>query len=223
MRVFTQIEELLGKKKFLDSCLEKLKERFNPKKVTFYTVDFINEDKEKCDCIVIEKNKVLDLIVEDLEKAESILENLEDKQIIKKVCDILNQGKLIFDELREEELNSLKNYSFLTAKPIVFWQNQDVFSLLKEIFSRTRNIFFFTVNKNEARAHLAKEKTTVLEAASKIHTDLARGFIKAEVYNIKDLDKFKNPQDAQQKGILKIVDRDYLIEDGDVINIRFKV
>ena len=63
----------------------------------------------------------------------------------------------------------------------------------------------------------------MLDAASKIHTDLARGFIKAEVVNSKELDSFHNIQEAKAKGILKIVDRDYIVQDGDIIYIRFKV
>jgi hypothetical protein len=224
VKIFTKIEELLGKKSYRDQRLEKLKERFNPKKITFFSVEFTNQNREICKAIVIKREETLDLIVEDLEKAENLLQKIENKEIIKKVYNILNKEEFLFQRLGKEEIESLKNYSFITIKPIIFWDNnKDTFSLLEEIFQYTKNIFFFTVNKNEARAWLIEKGSSIFSAASKIHTDLAKGFIRAEVYNIKDLDSFKNLSEAQQRGILKIVDKNYVIEDGDVINIKFKV
>ena len=66
MKIFTENQDLLGKKAYHDIRLEKLKERFNPPKITFISVEFTNENKEGCLCIVAAKGAVLDFIVEDV-------------------------------------------------------------------------------------------------------------------------------------------------------------
>ena len=68
-----------------------------------------------------------------------------------------------------------------------------------------------------------KKGEIVLEAAGKIHSDLKRGFIKAEVVNCKDLDNFFNMAEAKAKGLVKLVDRDYVMRENDIIEIRFNV
>jgi len=224
MKVFTEIAELLGKRTFQDSRLQKLKERFDSAKLTFYTVEFMNERRDICDCIVAQEEKILDFIVEDLEKAETLSAKPDKQEIATRVSEVLNKSKLLSDELSLEDLNSIKEYAFVTARPIVIWRSSDVNLLCEEIFKKTSSIFFFTTaGKKEARAWIIKQNTDIVSAAGKIHTDLARGFIRAEVYNSKDLESFKNLEEAKQRGLLKLVDRDYIVQDGDVLDIKFKV
>jgi len=223
VKVFTELPDFLGKKAYHDERLENLKDRFGSPKITFYSVEFTNQNRDACQCILVTKEKSLDLIVEDIERAESLASKTESKEVLKKVLEILNQEKLLSRELSGEELFSIKEYAFATAKPVIIFENQDQDALFKEIFSRAKLIFFFTSGKKESRAWAVDRGADIVAAAAKIHTDLARGFIRAEVYNIRDLENFKNLQDAKARGILKLVDRDYIVEEGDVIDIKFKV
>jgi len=68
-----------------------------------------------------------------------------------------------------------------------------------------------------------KENSDIVTCAGKIHSDLARGFIKAEIVSYEDLIRVYNWQEARTKGLVKLVDRDYTIRAGDVIEIRFNV
>lgn len=225
MKVFTLREELLGKKAYKDKRLEGLREKFHPAKVTFISVEF-SQDKESCDCLLVSKEELLDLIIEDMDKCERLMSRKEEgkeKEILEKVNSILNREKPLSCELSREEIEEIAGYSFITTKPVIFFREAEIHSLLEDIFKKVGVIFFFTVNKNEAKAWQVKENTSILDCAAKIHTDLARGFIRGEVFNIKDLGNFRNLEEARQKKILKVVDKDYVVCDGDVINIRFKV
>jgi len=95
---------------------------------------------------------------------------------------------------------------------------------LTELCVRTAGfISFFTVVKNELRQWLLKNGSTVLEAAGTIHTDLARGFIRAEVIKYEDLMNLGSEEAVKKAGKCNIKNRDYLVQDGDIINIRFSV
>lgn len=223
MKIFTEVDDFLGKKVYRDKRLEKLKERFNPKKISFVSLELTNQNINYCDCIVTSQDKIIDLIIQDLDKAEFLLNKLPHDNILKKVIDSLGKEEPLSSHLSKEELDAIKEYAFLTSKPIVILKDSSLDSIIENIIKITSHISFFTVNKNEARAWLIEDGTNIVEAASKIHTDLARGFIRAEIYNISQLDNFKNPEEAKSKGILKIVNRDYIVQEGDVVNIKFKV
>jgi hypothetical protein len=64
---------------------------------------------------------------------------------------------------------------------------------------------------------------TALEAAGAIHSDLARGFIRAEVISYDDLIAAGSLDVARKEGTLRLKGRDYVVEDGDILNIRFNV
>ena len=68
-----------------------------------------------------------------------------------------------------------------------------------------------------------RKDSDIVTCAGKIHSDLARGFIKAEIVSYDDLMSVYNWQEARTKGLVKLVDRDYNIREGDVIEIRFNV
>ncbi len=86
------------------------------------------------------------------------------------------------------------------------------------------NLFsFFTAGPKEVRAWSVKQGSKAPEAAGKIHTDFERGFIKAEVVSFGDYIASSGSQNAREKGKLKIEGKDYLVQDGDVIEFKFNV
>jgi len=81
--------------------------------------------------------------------------------------------------------------------------------------------FFTTTGGKEVRAWTLRRGQTVLQAAGTIHSDMERGFIRAEVVAYDDLAAAGNIAHARQAGTLRLEGRDYLVRDGDVIHIRF--
>ena len=84
-------------------------------------------------------------------------------------------------------------------------------------------ISFFTIASNEVRAWPIKKGTTALKAAGKIHSDMEKGFIRAEGISYDDLVKCGSIAVARQQGRLRLEGKDYVIQDGDVITFLFNV
>jgi ribosome-binding ATPase len=82
---------------------------------------------------------------------------------------------------------------------------------------------FFTVGPKEIRAWTIKKGATAPEAAGVIHSDLQRGFIRAEVMKYNDFIELKSEQACKNAGKLHIEGKKYVVEDGDILNIRFNV
>lgn len=96
--------------------------------------------------------------------------------------------------------------------------------LVKASFEMMDLISFFTVKGDEVRAWPIKAGTKALDAAGKVHTDMKRGFIRAEVVNFKDfVESGGSFHDAKAKGHLRLEGRDYIVKDGDIIDFRFSV
>jgi len=81
--------------------------------------------------------------------------------------------------------------------------------------------FFTTTGGHEVRAWTVRRGTPVVEAAGKIHSDMQRGFIRAEVLSYRDLMEAGSFVAAREKGLVRTEGRDYLVQDGDIIHIRF--
>jgi GTP-binding protein YchF len=82
---------------------------------------------------------------------------------------------------------------------------------------------FFTVGEDEVRQWLIRRSATAPEAAGAIHSDLQRGFIRAEVFKYDELMAYKNEAGLKAAGKLYLKGKDYIVEEGDILNIRFKV
>ncbi len=82
---------------------------------------------------------------------------------------------------------------------------------------------FFTVGEDEVRAWTIPVGATAVEAAGVIHSDLARGFIRAEVIAYDDLIAAGSLPAARQRGLLRLEGKDYVVQNGDILNIRFNV
>lgn len=84
-------------------------------------------------------------------------------------------------------------------------------------------VTFFTGNPNEVRAWTVPRGTTALKAAGKVHSDFERGFIRAEVVGFEDLAGCGSIAEARRRGVLRQEGKDYLVGEGDVLNILFNV
>ena len=96
-------------------------------------------------------------------------------------------------------------------------------SLIKLTYDTLGLKTFFTVGKDECRAWTFKDGMSAEECAGLIHTDLQRGFIKAEIYHYDDIVKYQDEQKVKEAGKLRIEGRDYKMQDGDIVYIRFSV
>ncbi len=84
-------------------------------------------------------------------------------------------------------------------------------------------ISFFTVGDDEVRAWTVAEGSNAKTAAGKIHTDLEKGFIRAEVVSYSELREAGSLKACKEKGQLRLEGKDYTVKDGDILNIRFNV
>ena len=84
-------------------------------------------------------------------------------------------------------------------------------------------ISFFTANENEVRAWTITKGSPAVKAAGTVHSDMERGFIRAEVVSYDDLHAAGNYAAAQKRGLVRLEGKEYIVQDGDVIFIRFHV
>jgi ribosome-binding ATPase YchF (GTP1/OBG family) len=84
-------------------------------------------------------------------------------------------------------------------------------------------ITFFTAAEKETRAWTLRHGSTALDAAATIHSDIARGFIRCEVIRWDDLVRLGSHAEAARAGLQRLEGKTYVVEDGDVLNVRFNV
>ena len=95
--------------------------------------------------------------------------------------------------------------------------------LARHAYEHLGLIPFFTVGEDEVRAWTIAKGTTAKVAAGKIHSDIERGFIRAEVVKFNDLKRLGQMSQVKEKGLFRLEGKNYLVEDGDIINFRFNV
>ena len=95
-----------------------------------------------------------------------------------------------------------------------------IFRLIRASYQLLGLISFFTVGEDECRAWTIRAGTTALEAAGEIHTDLERGFIRAEVVKYDDLAAAGGLAEARARAQLRLEGKDYIVRDGEIVHIR---
>ncbi|TLY42865.1 MAG: redox-regulated ATPase YchF [Nitrospirae bacterium] len=134
----------------------------------------------------------------------------------------------------------LREYQLLTAKPIVFAVNigegQDGSPAVRRVeeLARVRGARAVTIcgaveaevaalPPEERGAWTIRQGTKAAQAAGKVHSDMERGFIRAEVYHYDDLIACGSEAGVREKGLFRLEGRDYVVKDGDVLFFRFNV
>lgn len=95
--------------------------------------------------------------------------------------------------------------------------------LIRESYDLLGLISFLTAGPKETRAWTIKKGTKAPQAAGKIHTDMEKGFIRAEVISFDDLNNSGDMVKAKEKGLVRLEGKDYIMKDGDVVIFRFNV
>ncbi|MBN1251844.1 MAG: redox-regulated ATPase YchF [Bacteroidales bacterium] len=118
------------------------------------------------------------------------------------------------------ELDSEEQLEFLND---IGLSEPGVDKLIRSAYSILNLDTFFTIGPKEIRAWTIKRGATAPEAAGVIHSDLQRGFIRAEVIKYKDFIELKSEHACKEAGKLHVEGKKYIVEDGDLLNIRFNV
>ncbi|GMB10926.1 MAG: redox-regulated ATPase YchF [Candidatus Improbicoccus devescovinae] len=117
-------------------------------------------------------------------------------------------------------MDPAEKYEFLKDAGI---QESGLNKLIKSCYKLLKLVSFLTAGPTEVRAWTVSEGTKANEAAGKIHTDIQRGFIRAEVISYENLIKYGSISVAKDKGILASEGKEYIVKDGDIILFRFNV
>jgi ribosome-binding ATPase len=96
-------------------------------------------------------------------------------------------------------------------------------AVLADLFETVGLITFFTASDKETRAWTLRQGETALDAAATIHTDIARGFIRCEVINWRDLVEAGSRAEAARRGLQRLEGKDYVVAEGDVLHVRFNL
>jgi len=95
--------------------------------------------------------------------------------------------------------------------------------LLRTLMDASGQMLFFTCGEKEVRTWMIPQGATAVEAAGSIHTDLARGFIRAETMSCSDLVRLGSEREMKANNLMRQEPKDYVIRDGDILNIKFSV
>lgn len=102
-------------------------------------------------------------------------------------------------------------------------QDSGLSRIIREGYELLQLITFFTSNEKELHAWTVKKGATAPQAAGKVHTDFEKGFIRAEIIKYADLDRHGSEAAVRNAGLLHVEGHDYVVQDGDVMFVRFNV
>lgn len=123
----------------------------------------------------------------------------------------------------EEELSGLEDDDKKEMLEALGMNESGLDKVIKESYDLLGLMSFLTAGKPEVRAWTIKKGTKAPEAAGKIHSDIQRGFIRAEVVSYDDLIKLGSLNEAKEKGLVRSEGKEYIMQDGDIVLFRFNV
>lgn len=150
----------------------------------------------------------------------------EDNEFVKKIKDYAekeNAGCVVICAKIEEELSGLEDEEKLELLSEYGLKETGLDKLVNLSYSLLGLMSYLTAGVQEVRAWTIKKGTKAPQAAGKIHSDIERGFIRAEIVSFDDLVKNGSEAVAKEKGLYRLEGKDYIMQDGDVVNFRFNV
>ncbi|MCA1927442.1 MAG: redox-regulated ATPase YchF [Calditerrivibrio sp.] len=243
---------------------------------TIRDIEIINNELLLSDLEILEK-----AVNKYAKAAKSGDKNLKEKvDILSELLEKGSDGIMLRKILTEEQKDLLKEYNFLTSKPVMYVMNVDekglgedndyvkkvidyassegsvaikisakieaeiselekeearefldaiglkrsgLETMIQEGYKLLNLITYFTAGEKEVRAWTITNGTNAQKAAGKIHSDIERGFIRAEVTDYETFVELKSLQKAKELGKTRLEGKDYIVKDGDIIYFRFNV
>ena len=158
--------------------------------------------------------------------SEEQLGDAENDQMVKKVKEYAAKEKAEVIPLCvkvEEELSGLDDNDKKEMLEMLGLEESGLDKVIKKSYDLLGLMSFLTAGEPEVRAWTIKKGTKAPQAAGKIHSDIERGFIKAEVVSFKDLVEQGSMVAAKEKGLVRSEGKDYIMQDGDIVLFKFNV
>jgi hypothetical protein len=195
-----------------------------------YAQAILTDEKELavCDAILTSKAALSDLLMKDLDFVETRLgrdAGEAEKKVLQKMADgLVSETPVSKLGLTAADLAAVSAHAFVTNRPVVVATEAELAApdaLLVRALAESGYISFLTLGGKENRAWPIRAGITAWEAAGSIHTDLQKGFIRAEVISFADLVEAGGETEAKRAGKLRLELKSYVMQDYDVVNIRF--
>ena len=219
----------LGKHNLKDPRLDQADKLVEADKKAHAQVDVIGEDLllEADGILALDETKA-DLILKDLEFVETRLSRdpqPAEQAALKKIQALLESERFLLNSgLSPEDLQAVAAHSFYTNKPITVAPREALAepdAVLLRAFAEAGYISFLTVGGKENRAWPIRKGTTAWEAAGTIHTDIQKGFIRAEIISFDDFITAGGETQAKRAGKQRLELKQYVVQDYDLVNFRF--
>ena len=204
------------------NLLEKIKENLE-NGISARAMDFTEEEQEMVKDMFLLTTKPI-LYIANI--SEEQLEDAENDEWVKKVKDYATKEKAEVIPLCvkiEEELSGLEESVKQEMLEALGLKESGLDKVIKKSYDLLGLMSFLTAGEPEVRAWTIKKGTKAPAAAGKIHSDIERGFIKADVVSFIDLIEAGSMVNAKEKGLVRSEGKDYIMQDGDIVLFKFNV
>ena len=158
--------------------------------------------------------------------SEEQLEDAENDDLVNKVREYAKQENAEVVPLCvkiEEELSTLEDEDKKEMLDALGLQESGLDKVIKMSYSLLGLMSFLTAGEQEVRAWTIKKGTKAPAAAGKIHSDIERGFIRAEIVSYEDLIREGSMVSAREKGLVRQEGKEYIMQEGDIVLFKFNV
>jgi GTP-binding protein YchF len=164
------------------------------------------------------------LIVANIDEGEIADDAYLNNPHYQKLCEYFGASDVIPVSAKlEHELSQLDDEEAKDMADMMGLQEPSLHKIIAKTYEKLNLMTFFTCGPKEIHAWSVKKDSPIQTAAGKIHTDLERGFICAEVHASKEIIDLGSMQKLKDAGSVRTEGRSYIVQDGDIINVRFNV
>ncbi len=202
--------------------LEKIKESLE-NGMSARTINFNEEEQELVNQMFLLTTKPI-LYIANV--SEEQLENVDNDEMVKQVKEYAakeNAEVISLCVKIEEELSGLDDNDKKEMLEALGLEESGLDKVIKKSYDLLGLMSFLTAGEPEVRAWTIKKGTKAPQAAGKIHSDIERGFIKAEIVSYSDLMREGSMTAAREKGLVRSEGKDYIMQDGDIVLFKFNV
>lgn len=218
-----------GNHNIKDPRLDQADKLVEAQKKTYAQVVLASEkDLAVCDAILTSSAALSDLLMLDLDAVETRLgrdPGEAEKKVLQKMADgLVSETPVSKMGLTADDLTAISAHSFVTNRPVVVAGEAELATpdaVLVRAFAESGYISFLTVGGKENRAWPIRAGTTAWDAAGTIHTDIQKGFIRAEIISFADFAEAGGETQAKRAGKVRLELKSYVMRDYDVVNFRF--